>query len=299
MFEALIDTFPEIDRLRDKRFLMVTGAGKSGTTWVQKILDSHPEIHCRGEAKFGYMIAGLSRAFKSHAETVWMSNRIVYGKGDAFYKPHDKEHRRPVHQLAMALMLLNGAEPIPPDVKYVGDKDPGYAFDFENWVDWVMPEPWVVHIVRDCRDVIHSHRHHRARTERDFKPQTKGLARFVDKQAAIWAEVVTRVHAYGDKMPDRYHLVRYEELLADPEREIAAMLDTLEVAKGKALVADIAAKTDFGVLSGGRALGEEDRKSFYRKGGSGDWREWFEKPHHDIVRRRAGAAMAAFGYELD
>ena len=299
MFEALIDSFPDIAWMRDKRFLMVTGAGKSGTTWVQKILDSHPEIHCRGEGKFGYLVSGLVSAFANHGEKVEHSNHIVYGEGEAFYRRLSERERRPVHQLAMAMAMLNGTAPIPRDVKYVGDKDPGYAFDIESWVGLVMPGSWVVHIVRDCRDVIHSHRHHRARTEPELEAGSDALEKFVAHQAGLWAGLVSRVHAYGDVAPERYYAVKYEALLADPVREIADLLGFLDVDNGDAVAAGIAAKTDFGVLSGGRSVGQEDRASFYRKGGSGDWRDWFEDAHHAAVRERAGETMTAFGYSLD
>ena len=46
----------------------VTGLGKSGTRWLTKILDSHPEVLCKGEGRFfsaGWMRADLDPANES------------------------------------------------------------------------------------------------------------------------------------------------------------------------------------------------------------------------------------------
>lgn len=299
MFEVLIDTLRVVERFRDKRFLLVTGCGKSGTTWVQKILDAHPEIHCKGEGKFGYLTKGIFDAFESHKSALEMSNRIIYGKGDAFYRSIPPRAQYPIHQFAIAMVMLAGRAPIPGNVKYIGDKDPGYGFYIDTWVESAMPGCSVVHTVRDVRDVIHSMRAHRARMKPDFTGTAGELKEFVTHQATTWADIVRKVHACSERIPDRYHLVKYEALLADPAAEIASMFKNLDVACTDALVADVAAQTDFSVLSGGRALGEEDNSSFYRKGGGGDWREWLDGEYMAIVRDAAGETMAAFGYEFD
>ena len=43
-------------------FFFVLGVPKSGTTWVQKALDSHPQLLCRGEGKFMTFRKELSKA---------------------------------------------------------------------------------------------------------------------------------------------------------------------------------------------------------------------------------------------
>jgi hypothetical protein len=36
----------------DRQFFFVIGMPKSGTTWLQLLLDAHPEIQCHGESQF-------------------------------------------------------------------------------------------------------------------------------------------------------------------------------------------------------------------------------------------------------
>src|ERR1700676_1346960 len=45
-FERLHSAIAE---LRSKQIFFVSGAAKSGTTWLQLLLDAPPEVSCRGE----------------------------------------------------------------------------------------------------------------------------------------------------------------------------------------------------------------------------------------------------------
>ncbi len=47
----------QIKKVLEKQFFFVVGCQKSGTTWLEKILDNHPEMICRGEAVFGNVLA--------------------------------------------------------------------------------------------------------------------------------------------------------------------------------------------------------------------------------------------------
>mgnify|MGYP006294037507 CR=1 FL=1 len=52
----------------------------------------------------------------------------------------------------------------------------------------------------------------------------------------------------------------------------------------------------FGKKTGGRARGEEDRASHYRKGVSGDWREHLETAHVEALRERFPGLLRVTGY---
>ena len=42
----------EIAQLARRQLFFVGGAPRSGTTWLQQLLDCHPDICCRGEGLF-------------------------------------------------------------------------------------------------------------------------------------------------------------------------------------------------------------------------------------------------------
>src|ERR1700679_327913 len=47
-----IENQEDLAALARKQLFFVGGAPRSGTTWLQQMLDAHPEICCRGEGLF-------------------------------------------------------------------------------------------------------------------------------------------------------------------------------------------------------------------------------------------------------
>ena len=56
---------------------------------------------------------------------------------------------------------------------------------------------------------------------------------------------------------------------------------------------------DFEKQAGGRQLGQEDRKSHYRKGVAGDWRNHFNARHIDCFKELYNPVLIKLGYEQD
>jgi hypothetical protein len=52
----------ELLRLAGCQLFFAGGAPRSGTTWLQLLLDSHPEVCCRGEGLFQKHLADRSTA---------------------------------------------------------------------------------------------------------------------------------------------------------------------------------------------------------------------------------------------
>jgi hypothetical protein len=59
----------------------------------------------------------------------------------------------------------------------------------------------------------------------------------------------------------------------------------------------IVAKSSFDRMSGGRSPGEENERSHYRKGISGDWRNHFSDAHKKEFKERFGQMLIDLGYE--
>lgn len=58
-------------------------------------------------------------------------------------------------------------------------------------------------------------------------------------------------------------------------------------------------KHEFSKLAGGRNLGEENVKSHYRKGVSGDWRNHFKEEHIKLFKEKYNDLLVKLGYEVD
>ena len=68
--------------MAEKQLLFVCGAPKSGTTWLQRVLDAHPQIQCSGEGhfieRFTVLLAQVMRGYASHMGLV--ADRVYEGK---------------------------------------------------------------------------------------------------------------------------------------------------------------------------------------------------------------------------
>jgi len=114
------------------------------------------------------------------------------------------------------------------------------------------------------------------------------------------ASVDYKTHIEGWKRHcDKYVPLRYEDLLADTESELARVISA--VAKHEADAEHIRAaveRHDFTHLTA-RSRGEEDRASFIRKGIAGDWRNHFTAESGRVFDEYAGDLLFELGYESD
>jgi hypothetical protein len=311
----------------------VTGVGKSGTRWLTKILDSHPEVMCKGEGRFfsaGWRRADLDpesdRALASslyyaltHSEhlRLWVE-RSVWSKDD-----DPDEHIKALMRLATEHFLtthLSGS-----GKRLVGDKSPLQDEEFMREVSEVYPEARVIHIIRDGRDRTVSSMHrglrrasqgylHRLTPEElargevlredPRKLMETGEGVFTEERlrqaARHWRLLVGRAIQDGPAMlGSNYTEVRYEDLLERPNEEVERLLGFLGASADRNVVEHCVSSASFEKLSKGRERGEEDPSSFYRKGIAGDWKNHFTEEDKRIFKEEAGELLICLGYEKD
>lgn len=93
--------------------------------------------------------------------------------------------------------------------------------------------------------------------------------------------------------------IRYEDLVAAPEAELARALAFLDVRTSTAALRRAVERNRFEVLSGGRARGVDDPTSHYRRGVPGEWRAIFGEEDRALARRAIGDVLTLLGYGLD
>ena len=278
---------------------MVIGTAKSGTTWVQKMLNGHPEIYCPGESKFTYLVRAFGKAVAEYNRELDFTNRIVYSDG-AFYRTWDDIAVATGFQFLAALSWANAEHENIRSVRYIGDKDTAYHTSnlINVWRDLLFNEAKVIHVIRDGRDSAISVLRHRQRVggysadvgSVDFDAFLRGYAK-------EWAANIRRTRAAFREFPHLYFEVHYEDLLQEPAKGLGAIFDFLEVEYSPTLVRNIATENAFFKLSGGRAAGQEDRGSFYRRGTSGEWNEVFDARSKQIFIETSGDLLAELGYD--
>lgn len=159
------------------------------------MLDSHPHISCGPETHF---LSGFEQLLNrwNTLRRYGFDQEYWYEKIAAFFDEFQQDYavRRGKQRWA--------------------DKTPAYSLHLD-FIDKVFPSSQVVHIIRDGRDVVASHR-----SSWGYKPAV-GAA---DK----WRRFVTGARAAGRQLGEsRYHEVRYEDLVAEPERALRTLLDFL------------------------------------------------------------------------
>jgi Sulfotransferase family len=174
--------------------IIVYGAPRSGTTYVEAILNSHP----------GVFISHETRIFE------WMHQALRLAEGEGLLLAHRDdfvEHLR----AGFPDLIRDFYRTLAPDARYWGDKNPHYAdHRVRGCLDMIaelFPGSHFIHIMRDGRDVVSS----LLRKQEDGKPWVT-----FEEAHDTWKWSVDLGRNFGRRVtPDRYFEFRYEDLVAD------------------------------------------------------------------------------------
>jgi Sulfotransferase family len=305
----------------------VVGYQKSGTTWVMRMLDSHPEILCKGEGRFfggSWRQESVKRIdarrppsslynalLEAEYLRLWIERSVWSRDDDA------DEHLTNLTRMAIDYFLTG--ELSKTGKRLVGDKSPLLTPETVREIAGIYPEARVIHIIRDGRDVAVSAAYHSwnfGKAKKNSQPPRKRAARRADpreqrragesifagnslrKIAAEWAERVGKTVEEGPALlGENYTEVRYEDLLRSPEGEVQRLLGFLGAERSEKTVRACVRAASFEVLSKGRKRGEEDATSFFRKGVAGDWENVFTERDKRVFEEEAGDLLVNLGYE--
>jgi Sulfotransferase family len=74
-----------ISELQKKQIFFIGGAVKSGTTWLQLLLDAHPEVSCNGEGHFLDNLApALKMALDQHCGLIAEKNESLFNEIEGY-----------------------------------------------------------------------------------------------------------------------------------------------------------------------------------------------------------------------
>ncbi|MFP4522113.1 MAG: sulfotransferase domain-containing protein [Fibrobacterota bacterium] len=295
MFRLLMKILPLTETLGGKELFLISSIGKSGSTWVQRIADSHPEILCSGEGKFADMLKGVNSCFSIYNSSLNKTNRLIYGD-DYCYNPLDEGYKVPVLQFLMALCILNQKKPVTKQIKLIGDKDTSYVHNIPLWSNVILPEARLVHVIRDIRDAFVSNAFHLKRQGSDLMENREKYKGHLERMTTGWVRMIKETREQFKHNKEMLHELRYEDMQEKPESTVKGLFDFLKVDSSDKIVEKCISENAFSKLSGGRGKGEEDRSSFYRKGISGDWKNHLSEEDAAYITGNAGELMKELGY---
>lgn len=279
--------------LRGKVFFIV-GTPKSGTTWLQNILNGHPNVLCPGESNFNMIARFLVKMADNYNRDIININDkyIGHSNGYALFANDDVNYLF-VSAIALLFSNLHGDSKI----EVVGTKNPDYMTAMETTVD-LLPDLKYVHIIRDGRDVSVSAWFHNLRVNpTGLKQRFSHFQNYVESIAQSWASDVQKARSFGRSYPKQYFELHYEDLHRDPELVIQRLLEFLCVDYSQRMVDQCRQSGLFEKLSKGRKRGQENRSSFFRKGIIGDWKNHFNQECIDTFIQYGGDLLREMGYE--
>lgn len=277
------------DGARRSAPFFVVGAQRSGTTLLRLMLHSHPDLAVPFESDFIPRFhdrldeygdledrENLERLLADIADNPFVDRGDLLSDPDWFLE----QDIRSYPELVDAVFSRYARRE---DKRRWGDKTPGYVTDLDVLRD-LFPACQVIHLVRDGRDV--------ALSLRSVSWGTDHLLR----AAEDWRWKTMLGHKMGRMLGEKdYRLVRFEDLVAEPEATLRDVCDFLgEPYSGRMLTYHERASDH--LPEGSRSwhtsvLGPPDPSKIFT------WKREMADPDRHLFERVAGDALETFGYE--
>jgi hypothetical protein len=262
--------------------IFIVGAPRSGTSLLRNLLNRHPAIGLCDETYFFYYVYGRRRAFgelsdpearRRVIERYLAISRIQRLRLDlqALVDCLQREGTTYPSFFAALLRFYAGAH----QRRRWGEKTPQHALVTEVLHEW-YPHCRVIHLVRDPRDVVSS------------LLQMPWGSRSVLTNTRLWLRCVRAAERSQHRA--NHLLVRYEQLVADPEAELRRICSFVaEDYCPQLLVAGGTAAVDAWWFERAQAPVTRDR--------CGAWQQHLTRQQVRAVEWIAGAQMRRLGYE--
>jgi len=202
----------------DQPFLFITGSGRSGTTLLRSMFDSHPDMAIPGESGFlwqrykHYERAG--QFDKGRFATELTSHRRFRRWGLDADRVVAELSDPAVQGLADAVRCVFRMFADDKGKERYGDKTPGHILRLPLLAQY-FPEARFVHLIRDGRNVALS-----------YLDIDEWGSSSVAEAAINWRKRVLKGRRDGMALgPERYQEVRYEHLVENPEKELRRLCE--------------------------------------------------------------------------
>ena len=281
----------------------IVGVGRSGTTLLRLMLDSHPQMAIGPETGFAPDVVRACRSRGVSPAELMAVLREQRSWGDFDLDEGELERR-----FAAARRLDAGAALGAFYTLYAesqgkprwGDKTPAYVKRMPM-IDRALPEARFIHVIRDGRDVALS----RAK-------RTMRKAATPERAAQTWRKRILKAREQAGRL-EGYLEVRYEDLVTDTEATLRRVTDLIELEWDDSMLRyheraperleeisrDLPAKgTKAGRPGAERAAAHALAKQPPKPDRVAAWREQMSGSDRDAYESVAGELLADLGYEV-
>lgn len=272
--------------------VFIIGAPRSGTTWVQRLLLSHPAI-CGGQESFFFEFFGpIANHFRSEEQRTERTRQV----GLVCY--WDFETLR-YEILRLWKQTFRAIVEGKPSASLLIEKTPQHAMQLDNIVEFI-PKARFIHVIRDSRAVVTS-----LLAARRDGWGSHWAPRSARDAAILWYSLVAKARGCSHRLKKNSYIeVHYEDLKQDAVSEVERLLGFLGLDAPPKLVAEIVAEQDFErqKLLGGTPLAgrgtatRSEPQGFIRQGEVDGWRRELSVVQQAIVWRFTRRLMRDVGY---
>ena len=275
----------------DKRFFCIRGHMKSGTNWVCRLLNLHPDIHSSGEYHW-------QKYFQAYQE-----NRKIFVNIDRI-ESESATIRKNIEGMVRTSMI----QLADPAATLIGDRTPTTIHPV------ILKDAAYVCIIRDLRDIIVSKVFHTLNAPRiisNFQVDEELLAlkpkfdedpwffqknpelllnceSFVRRTCRVWKKTINADHHTAEVHKNlKVKFLKYEELHQNFRPELNKLFRFLDV--DPALVTMIPNHIKPG-------HSKEKPTGFNRKGQVGDWQNYMTSKAKRWINEEAGKELLELGY---
>jgi len=179
--------------------VFILGFPRSGTTMVEQIITSHPEVIAGDETHSIDKAMGRSRGSSSETSLIHASQQLVGGKNESQAMQLRQKYFRQIRRLAV----------LEPGIQLFTDKTPLNEIHM-GMIHTILPEAPMIHLIRHPLNVVLSSYFNDVRHGRGFSTR-------LETTAAHYAHTMDMVELYNQRLKMRYLAVRYEDIVADLE----------------------------------------------------------------------------------
>jgi hypothetical protein len=286
----------------EDRLAWIFGSSRSGSTWLLRMLASLDRVVPVDDPHLGHHLGvwrpiSLAWATAEHPPDLTTLDRVKHDKDGYFFS----DRYRGAWEPALRRLIVDRFDAQTSDTMRSPDpvvvvKEPG-----SHVADLLMtmfPGSRLVFLLRDGRDVVDSwlaayRKGSWALDEGAFPVTAEGRVALVRWQSAVWA-FRTRVvlDAFEAHPADRRVLVRYEDLVADPARELARICPALGLDVTAETLADVAGAHAYAAVP----QAEKGERKEIRSASPGCWRDNLSPAEHAVMHEVMGPMLERMGY---
>lgn len=271
--------------LSEGRVFFAFGIPKSGTTFVQMILDSHPEVSCPSEHQFDFLIRNVAVLLTAYNKVLLEVDRRTARQGATLLT--DDDVTEVLRHALLAIMHSAGRRKA---ARFIGANDNAIVGRLPLFVE-MFPSAKFICVVRDPRDAILSQWHHNSRVEADFLKRARTLDHWIDVQSKRWQSSMAEICSWQEPLGQSLLITRYEDLAAGNPVSFRRLFEHLGASHERTLIDRIVEETTFSKVKAKSA-----RNAFFRRGSPGAWREEMTPQQVRTVLANAATMMARFDY---